>query len=101
MVVFLATRVMGPSLIVHLDGGQGTVVVDGEEVGRTDDVLHVPFGKHEIRVLPDADHAIADPPVVVHEFAFAWDPVSLVFTLIREASRPIQKPEAQLEDEEP
>ncbi len=101
MVVFLATRVMGPSVIVHLDGGQGTVVVDGEEVGRTDDVLHVPFGKHEIRVLPDADRAIADPPVIVREFAFAWDPVSLVFTQIDEASRPQKNTADQTEDEEP
>lgn len=88
VVVFVATRVMAPSVLVHLEGGEGMVLVDREEAARTGEIFTVSPGQHELIVVPDNPDAIAEPPVIVREFGYAWDPVNLRFTLIERANPP-------------
>ncbi|GBE29618.1 hypothetical protein BMS3Bbin04_00638 [bacterium BMS3Bbin04] len=87
LIVFIATRLLAPSVIVTLNGGQGKVLIDGVEQGVTGEILSINPGEHELRVLPDGVDTITEPQVKLHNFRYGIDPIHIEFQLIHRADR--------------
>lgn len=83
LLIFAFTRAAPPRVIVNLSGGEGTVVIDGREVGRTGLLYsHLPMKMHTIRVLPDDPRQVIKPDSVRVMLKYNLHPVQVLFHVV-------------------
>ncbi|MFH0883269.1 MAG: hypothetical protein V2A56_09815 [bacterium] len=70
--VYVGGRAAAPKLLVTLDQGQGDVIVDGQTVGRSGELIrNVTVGVHKVTVKPDDPRILLQPPREV-EMKVTW-----------------------------
>jgi len=97
-IIYLGTQVMAPTFIVHLDGGEGNVLVDGVVTGRTGEVLRVTPGEHELVIAPDDYDVIADPQSFHLNFKYSVKTIPIHVQIIRQENVKSPEPSSTIPD---
>ncbi len=86
LVIFVLVSLMTPRMVVNLEGDQGTVIINGEEFGRTGETLgDLNLGWVTIKVQPDNPEAVVEPESLRVKLGYSLAPEIYDFQISTQA----------------
>ncbi len=81
--IYAVVHLMSPSLIVQLENGSGTVLLDDTPIGRTGEMKRMlRLGEHTVKVIPSDSTLKVTPDSIIVNLRYALEPEMVSFKIL-------------------